>query len=504
LRSVSLVTPASPRASYRCHLVSRGCAPGPLHAHGSFLAAVDRSLRSQVRRVTILLAFLIAIPASAEHVRAFWVSPDWLLSGDRATTHAEAAAVVDRAVRAVQAQGGNAVFVETLLRGQLVGPCPAPGKADLPVYPLCRWTWPVQGGLPQDLLSLFVEAGKKHGVQVHAWVHCFYWRSDNNAFRRPWHDGPTIWDDLLVDYLKEVGAHVTHYGRRRRTEELVKALAGGFDWRRFERAAADWGVGTFEGLFNNLVRDLVKGDGPPPMFLATNPRGEVHYGMEFDRILAVYVNPEDPRVTARVADVVDRIVASHPGLAGVHLDHVRFPKGPFGSPGAFAKFPSALRISVYDVPKALVADVAPALIRKREDAITAMVQKIRASLPKSLQLTAAVYPTYYAARNGDVLTPEAYIGQDWARWPVDYVVPMIYHPSAAHVEKLLAQCRAGGRAAGGAGAPPVYPGISSLPMARAWGRSRPWVFFDFEGFGGMLEGIPGSALKTMGLKDKMF
>jgi uncharacterized lipoprotein YddW (UPF0748 family) len=438
-------------------------------------------------------------------VRAFWVSPDWLLFGDRRYSHGEVRALVDRAVAAAAAHGANALFVESLLRGQLVGPCPAAG-ATLPVYPLVRWDWKVEDGRVHDILSMFVDAGRSRGLQVHAWIHALYWRSDNESFRKAWHDGPTLWDDRLVAYLDHVAARVRSLPRRRAAADLARAIRGGFWWASWKKALARWTVGSFEGSMNNLVRFIESGDGPPPEFLLTNPAGELHFGMEHDRFLSIYLNPEDPVVAGRLVDSVAQLAGTHAGLAGVHLDHMRYPKGPFGGPGTFDAFPRAMRTTLYRPARHEVGPRFDDLVARRERVLTDIVARIRARVPAELALSAAVYPTYYRARDArdGPIDDEAWLGQAWAGWPVDFVVPMVYGASPGRVERLIAECR---RAAAdhAPGPPPaVHPGISSPALARSWGRSRSWVLFDFQGFAGLLDGIPGSAVPSMRLGDRIF
>jgi hypothetical protein len=51
-------------------------------------------------------------------------------------------------------------------------------------------------------LQIFIEEAQLVGIEVHAWVHMFYWRMDNNDIMLPWHNGPTIWAELMEAYLR--------------------------------------------------------------------------------------------------------------------------------------------------------------------------------------------------------------------------------------------------------------------------------------------------------------
>ena len=454
-----------------------------------------------------LFLFALLFPAfvCAESVRGVWVSPDWLLQGDRTESPERVRQIVRQTVTAVQRLGGNAIFLETLIRGQLIGPCGS-GSQTLPVYPLCRQACWTQAGKTEDLLSLFIEEGRSRNIDVHAWIHCFYWRSDNRAFRKPWHDGPTIYDDLLVRYLNTVAGSVRSLPRRRAAAEMARALSRGFSWEAWNRIANRWGIDSFEGTFNNFVRFVESCDGPPPDFLLTNPKGELHFGMEQDRILAVYVNPEFQTIGPRLVWLVQRIVGTHPGLAGIQLDHIRYPRGPFGGPGEFDAFPKAMRTTLYSPNRWEVGEVLfDRFVARREARVTDIVNKIRSTLPAGMKLTAAVHPTYYEdrdARSGPIVM-EAYMGQDWANWPIDFAVPMIYNATPGRIDELLSRAR---RAASSHGTSrvSVVPGISSRKIASSYGRGRSWLLFDFEGLSDLIQGIPGSAVPSMGLKDRMF
>ena len=81
------------------------------------------------------------------------------------------------------------------------------------------------------------------------------------------------------------------------------AMRGASTWERFTNALNKWGAGGFEGRFQGLIQSITGAEGPAPDFLLTNIRGDLHYPMEMDRILALYLNPGDRRVTSRIEQV---------------------------------------------------------------------------------------------------------------------------------------------------------------------------------------------------------
>jgi uncharacterized lipoprotein YddW (UPF0748 family) len=449
--------------------------------------------------------FLLLFPCylAAAPIQGVWVSPDWLLHGDRTYTDREVRDIVARTVSAVRQLGANTIFLETLLRGQSIAPCSGPGGT-LPVYPLCKWNYAVEGTKVHDLLTMFIDEGRRRGVGIHAWVHAFYWRSDNESFRRQGQDGATLYDDLMAAYLDRVAKVTRSLPRRRAATELAAAMRQGFNWANWNRLMKKFYIDHFEGTLNNFIRFIESVDGPVPDFLVTNPKGELHGGLDQDRILAIYLNPQHPGVAQRFVWAVSKIVQTHPGLAGVHLDHIRYPARPFGPPGMFDKFPAAMR-STYYSPEHWQLPEFGNIVAAREAAITNIVQQVRYYTPPGMLLSAAVYPTYYkyrGNRNGTVVNEE-YLSQDWAKWPINFAVPMIYNASASHVDSVLSQCRSQAAARAGHSLN-VYPGISSRGLAHNYGRGRSWLLFDFAGLGDLLPNVPGSAMASMGLKDHLF
>ncbi len=151
-----------------------------------------------------------------------------------------------------------------------------------------------------------------------------------------------------------------------------------------------------------------------------------------------FLSPCVPEVRAYLADYIDRI-ARIKGLDGVHLDYIRFPdvilpitlQPKYGlvqdreypafdygyHPTCIARFKAQTSID----PRTLEDPSAHEAWRQfRYDQITEVVQQLAEVVHRhGKPLTAAVFPTPRIART--------LVRQDWVRWPLDAVMPMIYH-----------------------------------------------------------------------------
>ena len=151
-----------------------------------------------------------------------------------------------------------------------------------------------------------------------------------------------------------------------------------------------------------------------------------------------FLCPSRPEVREHRRAEVGRIAAT-PGLFGVHLDYIRFPDvilpralweqyglvqneelPPFDfcyCPVCREKFRAEAGVDPLDLPDP-AAD--PAWRRFRWDAVTALVVELVQEIHRAGKLaTAAVFPSPTIARR--------LVRQDWAAWPLDAVLPMVYH-----------------------------------------------------------------------------
>jgi len=151
-----------------------------------------------------------------------------------------------------------------------------------------------------------------------------------------------------------------------------------------------------------------------------------------------FLSPCVPGVRAYLADYYDRM-AQIEGLAGLHLDYIRFPDvilpitlqpkyglvqdreyPPFDygyHPECRAQFKAQTGIDPLELEDPSANE---AWRQFRYDQITAVVRQIAERVhARGKPLTAAVFPTPEIAR--------MLVRQDWPRWPLDAVMPMIYH-----------------------------------------------------------------------------
>ncbi|CAN0464555.1 unnamed protein product, partial [Phaeothamnion confervicola] len=143
----------------------------------------------------------------------------------------------------------------------------------------------------------------------------------------------------------------------------------------------------------------------------------------------IYVNPAHPQVQALILRMVDSFVKAHPNLAGIHLDHVRYPVDGQG-------LPSELQIKDGKYNFYNPADSAEMArytackeqLKIRENVLRDLVDKIRTKIPSRKKLSAAVLPSYYHERDNGRYRLGGYdfSCQDWVGWKVDFVVPMLY------------------------------------------------------------------------------
>jgi len=151
-----------------------------------------------------------------------------------------------------------------------------------------------------------------------------------------------------------------------------------------------------------------------------------------------WISPVIPGVQTYLQEKVDEL-AVHPAVNGVHLDYVRYPDvilpralwKTYGldqteeladydfcySPHTVAAFKEATGRDALAIENP--ANDAEWL-KFRYDSVTKLVQKLaKTANGRGKQITAAVFPTPSKAR--------MICRQDWDKWPLDAVCPMLYH-----------------------------------------------------------------------------
>lgn len=151
-----------------------------------------------------------------------------------------------------------------------------------------------------------------------------------------------------------------------------------------------------------------------------------------------WINPVIPEVRAYIRDKAVAI-AENKAVEGVHLDYVRYPDVilPRGLWSTY-KLDQTEEMAEYDFcyseatckafmeahgrdPRKIERPWADSeWIHFRHSQVTRLVKEIKAAVQsKGKQLSAAVFPTPVMART--------ICRQDWDKWPLDIVAPMIYH-----------------------------------------------------------------------------
>ena len=418
-----------------------------------------------------------------EHgVRGFWVAPDWLLpSGgelDAASVQSRVRHVMDR----VREKGGTDLFMEVFLRGYHVGTA----IDGAPVYP--KLLGP--DGSPRfDLLQIVLDEAEPRGLQVHGWFHVFYWRTDNIELVKPGHAGPSVFDRLLDQYLAGVQPGLKSSSVSDLVRDVRDVLSSGFlDDRLRDRVRAH-GFDPKEGTLQSIL-DVVRQEGvDAPDFLLTNGAGQLHPPIAEDRWKAIYLSPASEAVSEIVVDQARKILETYPKLAGLHLDHVRYPASPRGLRRGEGQLVEGA--SIKGPEKAALREVWLQERRERESAVTAVVDRIRQVVPRDKAFSAAVHPMYYYHRDDwtEKLEAPNFIAQDWYSWEMDFVAPMAYKADGARVGRILKRLRFGllerwnDSPEHRAGPPPrIVPGTDRMELV---GKSSPfdeWASFDFHQF----------------------
>ena len=448
---------------------------------------------------SLLLLVLLTAQLPARELEGVWLSPDWLFPGTRRYTEAEVRATARETFEALQAQGITDVFLETFLRGYAIAPAIErerysaeiidyqPGVAGIPVYPHLFWNYRVEAETVIDPLQIFIEEGQLTNINVHAWIHAFYWRMDNPEIMLSWHNGPSLWNQLMSDYLKEQswklegkeGASPKTLALMRQASELFSSSSDG---HRLGQILEAHGLAHEERPMGVLIREALRAGAEPPDFLLIHSVEDPFPAARGRRLRPVYVNPQSPAVRAHLVKVVDSLLEGHPDLAGIHLDHIRYPVDGHGFPERLGIMDGSYRYFEASDPSELARyrDIHEVLSARRR-ALATLVNEIATRVRPRHQLSAAVLPLYYRDRDDEKfrVSGNDFSSQAWFQWDVDFVVPMMYefHP---YLIRNLVKLYESKQLENGKQKPiTIYPGVSRLRVARKGiGESPGWVFFD--------------------------
>ncbi len=477
--------------------------------------SLDFSRLVRVFAIFVVSSCIFSSAASARDLSGAWVSPDWFLPGNRNYREQDVRVLARNTVTRLADRGVDTVFLETFLRGngicrpiQLESGRPAvmtssASPESFPAYPHLNWNYRTEFDTVLDPLQIFIEEAQLVGIEVHAWVHMFYWRMDNNDIMLSWHNGPSVWAELMETFLRRQAQRVELLSGRsvrpgyeqadqqRRGGEITSAtlekaadiFAKGCDVRALATLLRENGIRTQGHPMGTLISEIVKAGGERPDFLLLGPDDDPFPAPRGKTLRPVYVDPEHPLVREKLRAVIKNIAVTHPGLAGIHLDHVRYPVDGQGlsrdtgvQDGSYHVYSASdsVQMSQY---RALTSALAT-----RRDALSTLVSDIRKSLPRNMKLSAAVLPLYYRDRdNGKFRTSGYdYSAQSWLDWPVDFVVPMMYEYHPYLIRTLVKDYQNQATAANPSRPIIVYPGISRAEYTRngSVDSSLGWVFFD--------------------------
>lgn len=465
----------------------------------------------------LLLVVVLGGVATAQDLAGVWMSPDWYFPGDRTYSEQEVRLKARQVLGSVAKQGVTDVFLETFLRGYAI--CPSiemapngqvlrimdyvPGTSTHPVYPHLNWGYRTQVDTVIDPLQIFIEEGALVGVSVHAWVHLYYWRMDNTDIMLRWHNGPTIWSELMEEYLlKQAERLDLLQGRSVRpgyeamaAESLAQTMtpdvcrgaaeifAQGCDARKLAALLREAGFKPGNHPIGELVRQVIAAGGDRPDFLLMASDDEPFPAPRDKTLRPVYVDPAHPMVQQRLKTAFVNIAKTHRGLAGIHLDHVRYPVDGQGLSADTGVIDGSYRY--YNAADSAQMEeyrtLHQALATRREN-IDTLVTEIRKAIPSKLTLSAAVLPLYYRDRDtGNKFRTSGYDygAQAWMNWPVDFVVPMMYEYHPYLIRTIIEDYQGKAEAANPSRPIQVYPGISRLAYTRNGSiKARGWVFFD--------------------------
>ena len=423
-------------------------------------------------------------------VQGAWVSPDWFLPGTRRYSEQEVRTRSRRILAQLSSAGFNTVFLETMLRGYSIAPSIQDARvtADMPVYPHLRWNYRSDGAKVYDTLQIFIDEAQEQGIEVHAWTHMFYWKMDNPGANLAWHAAPSLWSQLLVKYLRTQADRLASQPQAAPDTIRLMRDAANLLMRTTESKELDELLGRYhfavEGKpLGMLLRTAMRAGADRPTFLLMGndedpfpaPRGKV--------LRPIYVNPGSPEVRALLLKSVKNIVANHPGLAGVHLDHIRYPVDGQGLPeelevqdGSYNYYNQASEAEM-----ARYQQVHKELAERREN-LRILVDQMREIVGSHRSLSSAVLPVYYRERDNGRFRLGGYdfASQDWVGWKVDFVVPMLYEMNPYFIRSLLSLFQEEElKRLGQSNRIAVYPGVSQTRTARtALPEIAGWVFFD--------------------------
>lgn len=422
-------------------------------------------------------------------VQGAWVSPDWFLPGTRNYNENEVRLRSRSLLKGLGQAGFNTVFFETFLRGYSIAPSISQGRptADLPVYPHLRWNYRSDGAKVYDTLQIFIDEAQTQGIEVHAWVHMFYWKMDNPGAHLAWHSAPSCWSRLTTAYLQEQAKLLkSRPGVAPETVALLlesaQLLSRTTEAKELESLLLRHHLPAEGRPLSVLLRTAIRAGATPPDFLLMGEAENAFPAPRGKSLRPIYVNPASPAVQETLVSTIGNLMENHPGLGGIHLDHVRYPVDGQGlSPEL------NIQDGTYNYYSQSDSDDLERYRRIHQELETrrlhlqTLVDRISVVVGRHRALSAAVLPTYYRERDNGRFRLGGYdfSSQDWVGWKVDFVVPMLYELNPYFIRNLLALFQEEQFKRFGKNPIAVYPGVSKIRTARtALPEIAGWVFFD--------------------------
>jgi hypothetical protein len=264
--------------------------------------------------------------------------------------------------------------------------------------------------------------------------------------------------------------------------ETAKLYETSSEGRDVARILARHGQGSNGSPMGTVLKLALRAGAEPPDFILIGPQEDPFPAPRTKQLRPIYVDPENPIVRQRLMATLTSIVNGHPGLAGIHMDHVRYPVDGQGLPEWLGIRDGSY--NYYDASNATLQDQyqrCHKILSRREESLRQLVDQLRVVLGPHRSLSAAVLPLYYRDRDNGRFRLSGYdfCCQDWMTWKVDFVVPMMYEFNPWIIRNLLRQFAAELEQRYGSQTIMVYPGVSNFKMAaRGQLDTRAWVFFD--------------------------
>ncbi len=276
-----------------------------------------------------MLALFCLSSVCAQEVNGVWLSPDWYFPGNRRYTEQEVRDTAAQLFSNLRDRDVDAVFLETFLRGYAVcAPIQRgargqeatvldyqPGRAGFPTYPHLQWKYRVEFGTVLDPLQIFIEEGQAKGIEVHAWV------QENQMERLSFVQDNTVRPGIEKKSREVLAPDIPVQVLK----ECAELFSRGCDTKQLERILNAAGRPSQGHPIGTLISWIIQSGGLRPDFLLMANDTDPFPAPRNTQLRSIYVDPDNPAVQKALLESIVNIAETHPGLAVIHLDHVRYP-----------------------------------------------------------------------------------------------------------------------------------------------------------------------------------